>query len=186
MDGGSVCETSSTDITHAYNQSLGVKASTTNNVYGVYDMAGGMDEYVMGNLTYSTGWSTSDESYVANPIKSPYLDLYNTSDGFGNKPSWSSKSSSTGEWEHNNDVCTWTTCGGQALHETKRVQSVSYNDQSWGSDYSIFPYRGYPWALRGGLADDRSYAGLFAADGVSRGDSHDSFAFRVSLVPTSQ
>lgn len=186
MDGGSVCETSSTDITHAYNQSLGVKASTTNNVYGVYDMAGGMDEYVMGNLTYSTGQSTSKASYVANPIKSPYLDLYNTSDGFGNKPSWSSKSSDTGEWRYNNDVCTWTTCGGQALHETKRVQSVSSNGQSWGSDYSLFPYRGFPWDQRGGRADDRSYAGLFAADGVSRGDSHDSYAFRVSLVPTSQ
>ena len=183
IENDGVCETSSTDTTHAYNQSLGVLASTTNNVYGVYDMAGGMVEYVMGNRTTVAGQSTSDASYVANPIKVPYLDLYNTSDGFGTKPSWSSNLRQ--QYLYNNDVCTWITCGGHGLHETKRVQSVLVDDESWGNDDSGFPGSVSSWALRGGSAIDGSYAGLFSVSD-SGGRSSGGFAFRVSLVPASQ
>ena len=31
-----------------YNGSIGVLSSTTGNIYGIYDMSGGADEYVMG------------------------------------------------------------------------------------------------------------------------------------------
>ena len=40
---------------NAYNTTLGQTASTTGNIYGVYDMSGGAYEYVMGNISSSNG-----------------------------------------------------------------------------------------------------------------------------------
>ena len=86
----------STDNKHAYNQELGVLASTTTNVYGVYDMAGGSWEYVMGSYTATDGQSaTKSVSYA---VKPPYVDLYLNLTSTTN--------------------CKWATCGGAALYET--------------------------------------------------------------------
>ena len=51
----------------AYNTTLGKDASTTKNIYGVYDMSGGCHEYIMGVLADSsgrlrTGYDTSQNS----------------------------------------------------------------------------------------------------------------------------
>jgi hypothetical protein len=102
-----------------------------------------------------------------------HFNNYTTAAGFGAQPSWSSSSSS---YYYNNDVCTWSTCGGHALHETKIQQSVSSSAQSWGSDYSNFVYSSYPWFKRGGYSGHGSYAGVFASshyDGY--GDSNVGF-----------
>ena len=40
---------------NAYNTNDGMKASTTGNVYGVYDMSGNSGEYVMGNMVVGSG-----------------------------------------------------------------------------------------------------------------------------------
>ena len=180
MDGGSVCETSSTDTTHAYNQSLGVKASTTNNVYGVYDMAGGMEEHVMGSGgsgVATTG--TSNTHGTSKAILAPYVDTYAKDKGFGTKPFWSSSSD---ELYYNNDVCTWATCGGQALHETKTGQSVSSDISSWGSDSNAFVNSkgGAPWFLRGGDTNKSSSAGVFGHNN-SHGFAISYVSFRVGL-----
>jgi len=46
---GAPAGSASTVTNGAYNTSLGMDASTTGNIYGVYDMSGGAYEYVMGN-----------------------------------------------------------------------------------------------------------------------------------------
>ncbi|MDR2063348.1 MAG: hypothetical protein LBQ02_00955, partial [Candidatus Nomurabacteria bacterium] len=79
---------------------------------------------------------------------------------------------------YNNDVCTYQTCGGQALHETKTVQSVSSDTQSWGSDYSYFVGSSYPWFRRCGGAGSGSAAGLFYSY-RSNGYANDIGGFRV-------
>ena len=141
----------------AYNGSIGVLASTTNNVYGVYDMAGGAWEYVMGN--YSTNLSqTSNSTYnygeVKNPIKPPYVDIYNIT---------------------SNNSCTWdadgSSCGGHALFETA----------SRGGDYSRFVYSSLPWFERGGDPTDGSDAGVFASN-YANGYISTSIGFRVALL----
>ena len=38
-----------------YNTTIGMIASTTQNIYGIYDMSGGMREYTMGNMVSSDG-----------------------------------------------------------------------------------------------------------------------------------
>ena len=151
----------------AYNTVDGQKASTTNNIYGVYDMAGGAYEYVMGSYTTNASQSMTD-NYLSIAVKPPYVDLYV-------KPPFS------GNYTSNNNLCTWATCGGHALYETKNVQSVSSVYQSWGGDYSDFVHSGYPWFLRGGGAYDDSYAGLFGSD-YGNGYTDYDYGFRVALL----
>ena len=144
-------------VDRAYNGTIGQYASTTGNVYGVYDMSGGVWEYVMGN--YSTNLSqTSNNPYnhgeVKTPIKPPYVDLYNIT---------------------SNNSCTWNTsgsgCGGHALFETA----------GWGGDYSYFVDSSHPWFVRGGSADNWSDAGVFASD-VYTGSLDIDSGFRVAII----
>ena len=175
----------SQNTTKAYNGSIGVLASTTNTVYGIYDMSGGANEYVMGNLTgYDNQSETSDSSYMTTQAKPPYVDLYKESLGFdysdsdNTNPAWST---STFDLYYNNDVCTWATCGGHALHETKQYQSVSSSSQSWGGGISEFVYSSYRWFHRGGSASAGSDAGLFSSDSYS-GNSASGYGFRSALL----
>ncbi len=55
-----------------WNSLKGVNASTTGNIYGIYDMSGGAYEYVMGN--YKKTVSNSEIDF--NSIESKYYDLY--------------------------------------------------------------------------------------------------------------
>ena len=65
---GSEVGTASSTTCNSYNTALGMSASTTGNVYGIYDMSGGSYEKVMGDMVYSdgktmiSGRSTSDNS----------------------------------------------------------------------------------------------------------------------------
>ena len=173
------------DVDHSYIGSIGQLASTTNNVYGIYDMSGGAFEYVMGNLTsYDDQSESSSTNYTENPIKPPYVDLYKESLGFDysnsgdTNPAWSY---STFAQYYNNDVCTWGTCGGHSLHETKLYQSVSSSIQSWGGDSSGFVYSSIRWFQRGGYAGNGSYAGLFYSDG-SNGYNGGNYGVRSVLL----
>ena len=179
----------SQNTTKAYNGSIGVLASTTNTVYGIYDMSGGAYEYVMGNLTgYDNQSETSRSSYMTTQAKPPYVDLYKESQGFDysssgdTNPAWSTSTSAN---YYNNDVCTWGTCGGHALHETKQYQSVSSYNQSWGSDYSYFVYSSSRWFPRGGYANGGSYAGLFYSSRYD-GGSNSIYGFRAALLALPQ
>jgi hypothetical protein len=180
-----------TTACNQYYTALGQLASTTQSVYGVYDMAGGAWEYVMGNRTTSTAGATSDATNLVTSPNLKYLNLYgvgitlrdvlgtNTlAHSFGAKPSWSSD---LNENFYNWEVCAWETCGGQSLSETIAVQSVSDGTQSWGLDYSHFVNSGYPWFVRGGYLNDASSAGVFASSVVS-GNSDAGLSFRASLV----
>ena len=140
----------------AYNGTIGQYASTTNNVYGVYDMSGGTDEYVMGN--YSTNLSqTSNGAWgdeVKIPIKPPYVDIYNITSA---------------------DDCTWSVggsgCGGHALFETT----------SWGYTGSGFAESSFSWFGRGGHVRGSSTSGVFARSWAS-GITSDDSGFRVALL----
>ena len=55
-----------------WNTSKGVNASTTGNIYGIYDMSGGAYEYVMGNYNKTVGSSGINFG----SIDSKYYDLY--------------------------------------------------------------------------------------------------------------
>ena len=105
----------------AYNSDDGQLSSATNNVYGVYDAAGGRRDVTMGSYTTTPGESSSDG--FTHPAKPPYVDLYPS-------PPFEDNG-----WYANMDICNWDVCGGRSLHETMYL--VDY-----GGGYTEYVYWG--------------------------------------------
>ena len=138
-----------------YNETGGGNASTTGNVYGIYDMAGGAWEYVAG--IYTGGSSNDNRSKLWDSNNSKYVDKYtNTTD------SQSTYYGNTNKY-------------GDAVYETSS-SGDSYTG-SWDSSNSFFPSSSSPVFARGGHADSGSYAGVFAFH-RSAGDAFTSLSFR--------
>ena len=78
ISGGSTDASKSSDTTNVYNTPNGVKASTTGNIYGVYDMSGGSCEYVAGYIDNSNVKSGNHNTDLldAVAINSKYADVY--------------------------------------------------------------------------------------------------------------
>ena len=174
------------DVDHSYIGDIGQLASTTNNVYGIYDMSGGAYEHVMGNLTSSDTETTPyNTTTMRNQVKPPYVDLYKESLGFDStgsddtNPAWSYSANAT---LYNNDVCAWDTCGGHAIHETKRSQSSSKSYSSWGGTIGHFSDQEYRWLQRGGYSNSGFNTGLFNIN-VSWGGLYNHYSFHVVLLP---
>ncbi len=129
-------------------------ASTTGNIYGVYDMSGGAYEYVMGNFANTIGRS----GFTTLP-DSKYYDVY-------------SSNIFTGTSTTNINFCTLATCGGHALNETA----------GWYSDSSRFVYSSSAWFRRGGYYNS-SASGIFYFYYHS-GTNVTSFSFRTCLSDT--
>ena len=129
-------------------------ASTTGNIYGVYDMSGGAYEYVMGNFANTIGHS----GFTTLP-DSKYYDVY-------------SSNIFTGTSTTNINFCTLATCGGHALNETA----------GWYSDSSRFVYSSSAWFRRGGYYNS-SASGIFYFYYHS-GTNVTSFSFRTCLSDT--
>jgi prepilin-type N-terminal cleavage/methylation domain-containing protein len=126
------------------NSALAYKASTTGNIYGVFDMAGGLSEYVMGNynnysgFTYASnsgfnGLNVYDGSTVTGGIDFPTEQYYN-------------KYTTTVE----TTACNGGICYGHALSETS----------GWYGDHAKMVSANWPWLFRGG---DYSYAAVGGA-----------------------
>jgi hypothetical protein len=171
--GAGTSSSSVSGCANEYYTAGGVHASTTDGVYGVYDMSGGAYEYTLSNYSNtagSSGFTTADFSTYAD-----YLDVYADSQFNG----YLTGSSSDEEY-NNYDQCTYSTCGGHALHESLSVQSVSSLTQSWRSDYSHFVYSSYPWARRGGYYNYTSNVGLWHSS-LNTGAAYDNGSFRAVL-----
>ena len=173
----------------AYNGSIGQLASTTNNVYGVYDMNGEMEQSVAGNMTSNGTETETISGRMTYEAKEPYVDLWSETDGFlpnaspTSTPDWSYESDPNNV---NGDICTWNTCGGDGLHEIMKQQSVNgvgmgtWSD-TWGDASALFWYssRGNRWMRRGGGAGDVGGIYFFAA-GV--GASNVYLASRAAMI----
>ena len=151
----------------AYNGTLGQLASTTNNVYGIYDMSGGGWEYVAASYSDNLNNSNTNEYFGSNVAHPPYVNTYNFSDP---------------------NSCTFATCGGQALYEVNNGNSTGNNN--WNGNRMHFIESSAPWFVRGGVHSD-SYAGLFYAIGYAGCGYYyytylGYYAFRVALAPTAQ
>ena len=72
---GSGSRTAETSETDQYNTAKGITASTTKNVYGIYDMSGGARESVAACLTNYTNELTENTDQV---FISKYIDVYNS------------------------------------------------------------------------------------------------------------
>ena len=140
----------------AYNTTLGMDASTTGNIYGIYDMSGGAFEYVMGvykpaTLDGITDWSgfsssTSNAQFDLLP-DAKYYNVYTTSEAYDNAG-----------LQH-------------AVNETN----------GWYGDVVDFVSPDGPWFGRGAYLGSGSVAGVFTAFSLS-GYGYFSDSFRPALV----
>ena len=137
----------------AYNTENGQKASTTHNIYGVYDMSGGAWERVMGNynnLHSGSGFTTQELSN----IEAKYIDRYTT-------PIEELLNGVSMNYDN--------TIYGDGIFETSN-DAYRYNGSvwsgkgtgSWDVNQSYQPKTVDPFFIRGGYWGDDSFAGLFA------------------------
>ena len=147
--------TTSTSSTFLYNDMTiategrgyrGAGASTTGNIYGVYDMNGGAYERVMGNMVGSSGnfypssagtWSTSTTGNIPND---KYYDKYSYSSS-----DYSINSQSRGK-----------------LGDATREATTTFGSSTggWGEVYRYMPTSSTPWFVRGGDADNSDSWGI--------------------------
>ena len=149
---------SSTTSTSPYNSGNGPQASTTGNVYGVYDMSGGSNEYVAAYVANNNENLTNYGSSLvdgANYTK----DIYNSSGDtqLGNYNAAASKY-------------------GDTMFETS---SLFRGSNSWYSDNSNFPYSVTPFFTRGANYGNTSGTGLFSFLS-SVGNASSNYGFRPS------
>ncbi len=151
--------TTSMSNTVKYNEIGGENASTTGNVYGIYDMAGGAWEYVAGIYKGTTSdnlGNNTNRSNLWDANNSKYVDKYTNTTG----------SQTT--------YCGNTDKYGDAVYESS--SSGGSNTGSWDSSHSYFPYSSSPVFKRGGRASNVSYAGVFAFSGNAGGvNTYNSF-----------
>jgi len=151
-----------TNTYYRYYTENGQKASTTRNIYGIYDMSGGAWEYMANYLGSATG-----NTYVSNLLKveSKYQTPYA---GTGATASTADR---TTNYEANKEKY------GDAIWETSNGCNGQY---SWNADYSNFPCTGSPFFLRGGYYSNGSVAGPFYFGNVY-GSGYYNYSFRVVL-----
>ena len=131
---------SSSSVTNGtHDTDLGKDASTTKNIYGIYDMSGGAYEHVMGVLADTNGKPRSGNSSSRNSGFTGMLDDGTTYTGIAFPDS-----------KYYN-LYTGSSYTGHALTETK----------NWYSDYAYFVSSGGPWFIRGGHFGNSAGAGVF-------------------------
>ena len=76
---GAIAGSSSSSTCNAYNTTTGMLASTTQNIYGVYDMSGGVHELTMANIVNTDGTTMipGDSEYTTTTYPdAKYYDKY--------------------------------------------------------------------------------------------------------------
>jgi len=159
--------TSSGSTCNAYTSTLGLTASTTGNIYGVYDMSGGKSEYVMGNMSSAAGSyeyyaSSGGTNFTYNDNNSKYITIY------------ANGTSDANQTAYNRGLL------GDATSEIVKSPGVG-----WYSDSTFFLCSSISWFVRGGYYDDGAKAGVLYfsySDGYSGVD----FSTRASLAVFTQ
>ena len=148
---GDSASSSSTTSTNVYNTTNGMKASTTGNVTGIYDMSQGTSEYV---AAYVNNGNENLNTYGLNLVGADgkYKDVYNKSindDYDGDIYNYIESTPNKGKY-------------GDAVYETS-ILGTSNN--SWYSDLSLFPGAIVPFFNRGNYITssiEPSGAGIFS------------------------
>ena len=143
----------------AFSSTNGVKASTTGNVYGIYDMSGGALDYVMaapyntGNTTVAISSTGFSQVVIDGASMIKYVDKYLYGTSYNDQNAYNRR------------------ILGDATGETR----------GWNGDRAFMTYSGN-WLTRGGHADYYAEAGIFSS-APTTGAAGLRLAFRVTLIP---
>ncbi len=146
---------------NTYETANGIKASTTGNIYGIYDLAGGSWENTSAYIDNGSGVLTTYASSILSS-NSKYKDIY-------------TKAATDNS---DNNYALAINKKGDSIYETSSSSDYS---NSWFSDNSYMPYSSTPLFIRGGGWNSYSQAGIFSFAYPNYYD-HSSFGFRPILV----
>jgi type II secretory pathway pseudopilin PulG len=158
--GESVSAGSSTTLTHPYNDTTyGVFASTTGNIYGIYDMKGGQFEAV---AAYG-------------------ITMTATAKGNGNSLVYIPSTTTINP----NSTKYATTYAGTVLATHYKTGDATYETGSWNSDFATFiDSSSSPFFARSGLPGFGTMTGTFAFSSTNGKDSGGMYlAFHICLIP---
>ena len=140
-----------------YYTNKGIKASTTGNIYGIYDMSGGSWEYVMAAM-YNSNNSTiilSSSEFTSVIIDSPSMSKYVDKYTYGTLSSDFSR---------------------------RQLGDATGEVRGWNADIANFMYGpDYSWYIRSGVYDGTTNGGVFLFNAYPGGLSH-RFSFRVVVI----
>ncbi len=143
---GSSVDAISENICNEYNTSLGIMASTTYNIYGVYDTSGGSEERTMANRYYEIAKSGFNLKELMG-LEAKYITKYEEKDGFVYGDAIYETSGETGaysSWFRDNSVFPsllngWFHRGGHINAELRG--GIFYYQDSSGSPRYINTFR---------------------------------------------
>ena len=143
-----------TGCENAYNTQVGVLASTTGNISGIYDMSGGSYEYVMGVM---------EDSLNSNIPSSGKSSSFNS--GFSGK-NLNDGTTTTGvafpESKYYDIYKYGTTYNDGNAYSRYHIGDATTETKGWNEDYACFVYSSAPWFVRGGHFSNGSGAGALA------------------------
>ena len=154
----------------------GPSASTTHNIYGVYDMSGGAWEYTMANMvsnngsTMMSGRSSSYNSGYTGKVYdsgnyTAYTGIAYPDSKYYDKYSFSAS--------YNSRIRSKLGDG---------IKEVYKGSKGWYSDGSYLAYSDYPWFNRGGGSNNGANAGAFYSNGIY-GNANSSYSSRLIITP---
>jgi len=185
------------DVTLPYNSETGYLASTTGNISGIYDMAGGSWEYVMGMISNESGTPISGRNSIHHsgfngPLGCPTCDsdtsgITKITNGYEwpDKRYYNSYLYSTSNRQFNRRIL------GDATAEMGPFDVAAYTGSagsqnrmidSWYADQSHFLTFDVSWFARGGGYDHGLFTGIFAFSNFY-GHADNRISFRVVLSP---
>ena len=165
--GDTVTASSSSSTENTYNTSKGMLASTTGNIYGVYDLSGGAWEY-------TANWDTlTSSSYITSYGKAVDGTVYFSANGESDRTKTAYRNG-TNEYdgEKIKEVCRT----GDGIKETW----ISGSD-SWFNDYSDCVFSFFPFSMRGGYCSYGGDAGVFYSS-YNDGGPGSNVSFRAVLA----
>ena len=149
---------------NAYNTQVGVLASTTGNISGVYDMSGGAWEYVSAYMQNMLGSSGFTSSTISN-YDTKYFNIY---------PNSSTATS------YNNRILGDATGELGPFYSYKDSDNYNRYHSTWGNDYADFIDSSSSWFSRAGAYYEGTLAGIFAT-GKGSGGNYSAVSFRLVL-----
>ena len=158
-------ETSYAYNSRGTNKTSGMYASTTGNIYGIYDMVGGTAEYVSSYLKNSDSNIQLNGQTMTQTTNPEFREVFGVADN--DQPINNYKKAGIQDSIY-----------GNALYETSN--GYDSND-GINADTSKFPYNTLPFFTRGGEAASGSGAGLFNFDRAS-GAAAENIGFRAVLA----
>jgi prepilin-type N-terminal cleavage/methylation domain-containing protein len=159
--GNSASASSFAGCQNEYHTTNGVRASTTGNIYGIYDMAGSGLERTAAYVANGHGNLNTHGSSVIN-ADAKYKDVYQV-----------------GATDNQiNNYALAINKKGDAVYETS---SMHWSSNSWYTDRSSIVYSTWAWFGRGGWNDNGVNAGVFAFD-ENPGSAHNLYSFRPVLI----